>query len=161
MQLTRREWAHAAMAGLVLSRWGTAQDATPAAGRSATAAAEELWSALSGAQRERIAFPWESKERFEWHFVPLNDVKTKTSTRKGVALAELPAAALTAANALLQACTSPEGFASCKSIMQREAILAELEPNNAWYRRPDWGAGPGGWTVTTSRRVSVLRMARS
>ena len=46
-----------------------------------TRAATELLAALDDAQRAKIQFPFESEERFNWHFIPRE--------RKGLPLKEM------------------------------------------------------------------------
>lgn len=140
--ITRRDWMRAAGLGLVAATGGRAlgRDDKPAApvGKGMTEAAKRLLDGLTKEQRAKVAFADDSAERFNWHFVPLNDTAKKASTRTGVSLDDLGADAKTATLDLLKGVTGADGFKWCRTVMEREAILAELEPNNAWFRKPGW-----------------------
>ena len=60
------------------------------AGTSMVAAAEAFVGALSGEQKAKAVLPFDSPERFNWNFVPLQD-KDKNPTRKGLRLEEMAA----------------------------------------------------------------------
>jgi len=104
----------------------------------AASAATVLLAECTKEQRQGLQYKLNDEERFGWHFVPLNDTKTKSSTSKGVCLDDMTATAKAAAMQLLKFATSADGLTWCSDIMEREAILAELEPMNAWYRKPGW-----------------------
>jgi hypothetical protein len=157
----RRDFLSLSVAGLVgglaLQRasWGQA----PVAAKTvdATSTANAFLQALPAEQREKVSFAALDAERFNWHFVPLNDTKTKSSTRKGVCLDDMNADARKAALELLKTGTSEDGYKWSRDIMEREAILGELEPNNLWFRKPGWyfftvygkpaNTGAWGWRV--------------
>lgn len=103
-----------------------------------TDAVRQFVEALPASQRTRIMLPYDDQERFNWDFVPLNDTKTKQSTRRGTCLDDMNSEARQAAMALLSASTGTFGYYWAKDIMAREAILAEFEPRNTWYRKPGW-----------------------
>jgi len=113
------------------------RDAEPTPARMA-AAAEKFLALLTADQKAKAAFPFDSKERFNWNFVPLQD-KDKQPTRKGVRLEELTDAQKKAALELLATGTSQAGFDKATTIMSLESILHEQEkarPNNV--RSPGW-----------------------
>lgn len=116
----------------------SAAEAARSSGLSMADAAAHVLEALSPEQRKAVAYPLGDPERVNWHFVPLQDAKTKRPTRKGVPLEEMSAAARSATLELLKAGTSPEAYRTCLTIFEREGILAEAEPNNRWFRRPGW-----------------------
>ncbi len=101
-------------------------------------AGRQLVDALSSSTREKVLLPFDHAEKFNWDFVPLNDTSKRISTRKGISLDDCTREARTAVLALLRSSVSQQGYEWCKAIMEREAILAELEPRNAWFRKPGW-----------------------
>src|SRR5262245_37358721 len=73
----------AALAGVAY----VGQQSEPPAGKMA-AAADKLLGALKAEQKKQIMFPFDSKERTNWNFVPLQD-KNKKATRKGLPLEDM------------------------------------------------------------------------
>ncbi|MGL4422986.1 MAG: DUF3500 domain-containing protein [Gemmataceae bacterium] len=132
-----------------------AQAEKPTGPRMATAASTFLQS-LPADKRTQAQYPFESAERTAWHFVPLQD-KNRNSTRKGVKLQDMSDAQRAAALELLKTGLSPRGYTQATGIMQLETILAELEPNGANVRNPNWyfvtifgepsNTGRWGWRV--------------
>ncbi len=141
--------------GLAISRFGWADDATSTT--DITATATKFLAALSEDQRKAVQFAAGDAERFNWHFIPLNDITKQVSTRKGVCLDDMDPKAKAAALNLLKLSTSADGYKWATDIMQREAILGELEPKNVWFRKPGWyfftvfgkpaAKGTWGWRV--------------
>jgi hypothetical protein len=154
MKLTRillTVGAVAALGGVAL----VAQRAeTP--GQGMTAAAQHFLGTLTADQKARATFPFESKERTNWHFVPLQD-RDRKATRKGVPLEDMTEAQKKAALALVAAGTSEAGDKAALTIMSLEAILREQEKGGAMVRNPDWyfftvfgtpsKTGKWGWRV--------------
>ncbi len=139
MTTTRRDWLKAVAVSLAAGPRLVADDGKAAVpGATMAAAAERFLAALTDDQRAKVRYAIGDPERYNWHFVPLQDAKTKLPTRKGVPLDAMSAAAKSAALDLLRTGTSADGFKWCQDIMAREAILAELEPQNAWLRKPGW-----------------------
>src|SRR5689334_7605688 len=103
-----------------------------------TEAAARLLDSVNSAVRAKMVYEANQPEQFNWHFVPLNDVAKRVSTRKGVSFEDLGDEGREAVLGLLKAAASPEGFSWCRQVMEREAILAELEPGNAWFRKTGW-----------------------
>ena len=83
------------------------------------AAAYDFLQTLSADQRKDIVFEIDSKERFNWHYIP--------RSRKGIPLKELNAAQRKAAMRLLSTALSDTGYTKTKSIIDLEAVLREAE----------------------------------
>jgi hypothetical protein len=140
----------AAMAGLA----HVAQRAE-APGAKMVSAAQRFLDSLSPEQRKKATFAFDSKERTNWHFVPLE--KNKKSTRKGLPLEEMSAEQKTAALALVAAGTSDRGNQEAVTIMSLEAILRDAEKGKGPTRNPEWyfftlfgepsKTGQWGWRV--------------
>ncbi|MER3416655.1 MAG: hypothetical protein C4297_10640 [Gemmataceae bacterium] len=154
--MTARKVTLAAMATLVLwaSAW-VAQRNEPAGTRMMHAATRFL-AALTAEQRQKAVFAFDHPERFNWHFVPLEDAH-KRPTRKGLAFEEMNQAQRESALALLRSGTSSAGYRAATTIMSLEAILHELEKGKGPVRNPDWyfvtifgdpsKDGPWGWRI--------------
>jgi len=147
MTMTRRDPLHSAMAFALTGRGALALAAAPSrtrlvtpalAGASVTEAPDRFLDGLKAADRARAQFAFDDDERFHWHFIPLNENSTKTSSRRGVPLDDMTPQSKAAALDLMKSVGSPDGFKWCQTVMEREAILAELEPQNAWFRKPGW-----------------------
>jgi hypothetical protein len=132
------------------------QQAEPAAGKMA-AAAQRLLDSLTPEQRAKATFPFDSSERTNWDFVPLQD-KAKQPTRKGLRLLDMTEDQRKLALALVEAGTSATGNKQATTIMSLESILKVLEEKNpANVRDPQWyfftvfgtpgKTGPWGWRV--------------
>jgi hypothetical protein len=121
----------ASMAGLAY----VGQRAEPSGGKMVEAAQKFLESL--GDKKERATFAFNSKERTNWFFVPLQD-KEKKPTRKGVGLYEMNDAQRQAALELLAAGTSSVGKKKALTVMSLEGILHELEKKGTNVRSPGW-----------------------
>jgi hypothetical protein len=125
------------------------------AGGAMIAAAREFLGSLSDEQRQQAKFAFDSEERTNWHFVPLE--KGGKSTRKGLPLEAMSPAQKKAALGLVKAGTSEAGNVATVTIMSLEAILAELEKGKGPTRNPEWyfftifgepgKSGKWGWRV--------------
>src|SRR5262249_58357739 len=93
--------AAAFLVGVVL----VAQTTETAAAKMADAA-DRLLTSLDKDQKARAAFGFDDKERINWNFVPLEDTKTKTPTRKGLRMEEMTEAQKKTTLELLRAGTS-------------------------------------------------------
>jgi len=82
--------------------------------------ANHLISILDKDQKLKAVYPFETEERFNFHFVPKND-------RKGISLNELNAAQKSAALLLLKACVSERGYQKANEIIQLETTLKAIE----------------------------------
>lgn len=133
-----------------------AQQLEPAGTKMATAA-EKFLSALKEEQKAKANLDFDSKERTNFHFVPLQDNQTKQYTRKGLPLEEMTGAQKAAAMELVRAGTSDSGYLKATTIMSLESILRELEKGGAMVRNPEWyfftvfgkpgKSGKWGWRV--------------
>jgi Protein of unknown function (DUF3500) len=122
------------------------------------AAAEGLVQSLTAEQKAKAIFPFDSKERTNWNFVPLQD-KNRKPTRKGLPLEEMTAEQKKTALGLVRAGTSAAGAEKALTIMSLEAILRELEApkGGTMVRNPQWyfftvfgtpsKTGTWGWRV--------------
>jgi hypothetical protein len=112
---------------------------TESAGDRMTAAAEKFLDSLKDEQKAKAVFAFDSKERTNWHFVPLQD-KNGKYTRKGLPLEEMTPAQREAAKALVKAGTSDSGFNKALTIMSLESILRDLEKprGGTMVRNPEW-----------------------
>jgi hypothetical protein len=125
------------------------------AGARMTDAADTLVKSFTDSQKSKVLFDFDSKERTNWWFVPLQ--KDKKPLRKGLRFAEMNEQQKETAKALLRAGTSGAGFLKATTIMSLEAVLAQLEKNGENVRNPGWyflsifgtpsKAGKWGWRV--------------
>ena len=99
----------------VVAQAATERGATTAA----VVAARAALRALPDSTRADAVFSFDSTERSNWYYVPLD--------RKGVTLARMTAEARARVDSLLATGLSPRGFATAKSIMRHEAILHDIE----------------------------------
>ena len=85
----------------------------------AIAAARAALQSLPDSIRPAATFAFDSTERSNWYYIPLD--------RKGVTLARMTADARARVDSLLLTGLSPRGFATAKSIMRHESILHDIE----------------------------------
>ncbi|MBM3945167.1 MAG: DUF3500 domain-containing protein, partial [SAR202 cluster bacterium] len=138
----------------------SAKSTSPATDARAIAdAAVAFLAALTPGQRAKVAFPFDSPERTNWHYVP--------RARKGLARRDMNEAQLEAADALLAATASGRAFHQIKAVFQREVTLKAIEQAKGTLiheRDPGLyyfsvfgdpsGAAPWGWRVD-GHHVSV------
>jgi hypothetical protein len=125
-------------------------------GEKMTVAADKFLASLNADQKKKATFDFDSKERTNFHFVPLQD-REKRPTRKGLPLQDMTAEQKALARELVRAGTSDSGYKKAITIMSLEAILRDLEKNGAMVRNPEWyfftvfgtpsKAGKWGWRV--------------
>lgn len=86
---------------------------------------------LDSTQKLKTFFPFESEERYNFHFVPRDD-------RKGISVNELSQPQRAAMLVLLKNCLSADGYSKASNIMQHEVILKAIEKRKAddHYRDP-------------------------
>jgi hypothetical protein len=85
---------------------------------------------LAVEQRTRALFPVESKERFNWHYVPRE--------RKGISFKELESSQQKLAHRLIATGLSANGYSTAMAIMSLETVLKEIEgPSRRFERDPD------------------------
>ncbi len=82
-------------------------------------AAREFLHGLDTDLQQRVLYPLDDEERFNWNYVP--------APRNGVPFRELTDAQREAAHALLQSALSRQGYQKAAGIMELEGILGELE----------------------------------
>jgi hypothetical protein len=82
-------------------------------------AARAALRSLADSVRAGATFSFDSTERSNWYYIPLD--------RKGVTLARMAAEARARVDSLLLTGLSPRGFATAKSIMRHESILHDIE----------------------------------
>lgn len=94
-------------------------------------AANHLISILDKDQKLKAIYPFETGERFNFHFVPKND-------RKGISINELNTAQRSAAMMLLKGSVSERGYQKANEIIQLETTLKAIEGRQASdnYRDP-------------------------
>jgi hypothetical protein len=98
---------------------------TVASQRSATAmssAASKWVASLSPEQRDRAVFPFDSEERFRWHYVP-----NETFPRKGLTIKDMTESQRALAHDLLKTGLSARGYLTATSIMELEKVLRAIE----------------------------------
>jgi hypothetical protein len=133
-----------------------AQRDAETSGHNMLGAASEFAGSLKDEQKKKAIFDFDSKERTNWNFVPLQD-KEKNSTRKGLPLEEMTADQKKLALNLARAGTSKMGAEAAAAIMSLEAILKDQEKGGAMVRNPEWyfftifgtpsKTGKWGWRV--------------
>ena len=143
-----------ALAALVMAAGLARKGETPAT--KMAHAANTFLQGLTPEQKAKATFAFDDKERFNWHFIPLQD-KERKSTRKGLRLEEMTEEQKEAARELLRAGTSAAGYSRATTIMSLENILADLEKGGTLVRKPGWyfftifgtpsSTGPWGWRL--------------
>jgi len=119
-------------------------------------AAQKFVDTLTPEQKKQTLYPFDSPERTNWEFVPLQ--KDNRPTRKGLPLQDMTPPQKTLALALVEAGTSVSGNKQATTIMSLESILKVQEakkPTNV--RDPEWyfftifgtpgKSGQWGWRV--------------
>ena len=154
----RRLYRFAAVAVCLAALAGVAlvAQATRTAGAKMATAANTFVSSLTPEQKAKACFPFESPERVNWNFIPLQD-KDKKPLRKGIKLEDLSDGQKAAALNLLKAGLSEKAYGQATTIMSLENVLKELEGNGANTRNPNWyfvsifgepsNEGKWGWRV--------------
>ena len=96
-----------------------------------TEAATVFLATLTPEQRQKATYPFDSEERFNWHFVPRE--------RKGLPLKQMTPEQRTAAMAMLNTTLSKQGYEKATSIMDMENVLRVIDnrPPNDTYRDPE------------------------
>lgn len=116
-----------ATAGLVTSILVAALAAAAESEPRLVAAARTFLDQLAPEARRAARLPFDSSERFDWHYVPRR--------RAGVALGELGGEARTAARALLAAGLSPRGVEKVEGVIRLEEVLHDRSGGSA-FRDP-------------------------
>jgi hypothetical protein len=92
-------------------------------------AAERVLAALPPAAREKVARPFDDRDRTDWHYTP--------RSRNGVALKELDAQGRDAVHALLKEALSAAGYRKAVNIIELELVLREMETFGGLMRDPE------------------------
>lgn len=92
-------------------------------------AANNLLASLNADQKAKIAFPFDSDERMNWHYIPRE--------RKGLPFKEMEPAQQKLAHAFLSAGLSQRGYLKAVTIMSLEEVLKEIEQGKGPTRDPD------------------------
>lgn len=93
--------------------------------------AKAFLATLNEEQRAKAVKEYDSEQRVEWHFVPLE-------TRKGLPIMEMQEPQKEAAMKLLRAAVSQVGYDKATTIMQLESVLLKLEgPKSEGRRNPE------------------------
>ena len=105
--------------------------------------------ALPAAGRRRAVFPFDDRERLDWHYVPRR--------REGLAFKDMAAPARAAADELMRASLSAAGYTKAVNVIRLEDVLRQLETFGGLLRDPENYAvtvfgtpGPGspwGWRL--------------
>ena len=91
--------------------------------------AKAFLASLTPPQRAQATFPFQSDERFNWHYIP--------KERKGLALREMTPEQKQLAHALLAAGLSQQGYIKAVSIMSLDQVLKILEGGKGPMRDPE------------------------
>ena len=92
-------------------------------------AAERVLAALPPAAREKVARPFDDKDRLDWHYTP--------RSRNGVALKELDPQGRDAVHAMLKEALSATGYQKAVNIIELELVLREMETFGGLMRDPE------------------------
>ena len=154
MKLTRM--ALALLALMLVAGLAYVAQQTDTSGTDMVATAQKFLGTLTEEQKGKAVIAFDSKERFNWNFIPLQD-KEKRSTRKGLPLEDMTPEQKKAALALVRTGTSEQGNLAAVTIMSLEAILRDQEKSGAMVRNPEWyffsifgtpsKTGSWGWRV--------------
>ena len=120
---------HTASGGSAL-QFGATERLPELAGRMAEAASAFLAS-LQPKQRERAAFPFDSEERYAWHWVP-----SEMRARFGLRLVNMSTPQQQCALGLAATGLSPRGFLTLNRIRRLDAVLRDTERGTDLF---------GGW----------------
>ncbi|MEO6915533.1 MAG: DUF3500 domain-containing protein [Chitinophagaceae bacterium] len=86
--------------------------------------ANQFLNSLDSSERLKAFYPFESDERYNFHFVPRDD-------RKGISVNELSGPQKEVIFHLLKICLSADGYSKANNIMQHEKILKAIEKRKA------------------------------
>jgi len=94
-----------------------------------TECANRFLAALDADQRGRAAFPFDTDERTNWHFIP--------KERKGLSLREMTPYQKHLASTLLAAGLSQTGYIKAVTIMSLEDVLKIIDNDSGEHRNPE------------------------
>ena len=101
------------------------------------AAANAFISILDSAQKARALYPFDTDERYNFHFFPIEN-------RKGISFNELTSSQKQAAKNLIKTCLSEDATKKVNEIMELENVLKQIENRKA----DDHYRDPGKYNVT-------------
>jgi hypothetical protein len=107
----------------------TGDAAVQRASKEMAQAALNFWAALSPELQAKCAFPFDSEERFNWHFIPRE--------RKGITWNDMTPAQQALAHAFLASGLSSRGYQQAESIMSLDQILKDMEHGTGPLRDPN------------------------
>lgn len=149
-------WAHDLAAAPQAPSSAVESAALERAAKDMAQAARNFWASLTPEQQAKASFPFDSGERFNWHFIPRE--------RKGITWNELTSAQQHLAHAFLASGLSSRGYQQAVTIMSLEQVLKEMEQGRGPKRDPNNYAfsifgtpgehGTWGWRVE-GHHVSV------
>src|SRR4051794_38824540 len=106
----------------------SADAAVERAAKDMAGAALNFWAGLTPELQAKCAFPFDDKERFNWHFIPRE--------RKGVTWNDMTPAQQALAHAFLASGLSNRGYQQAETIMSLEQVLKEIEKATGPKRDP-------------------------
>jgi hypothetical protein len=92
-------------------------------------AARNFLASLTPAQTAKAVMPFDSEERFNWHYIP--------RPRLGLPFKEMTPSQQHLAHALLSSCLSQRGYLKATTIMSLEEVLKVLENDDGNRRDPE------------------------
>lgn len=92
-------------------------------------AALNFWNALTPDLQAKCTFPFDTDERFNWHFIPRQ--------RKGITWNDMTPAQQALAHAFLASGLSNRGYQQAETIMSLDQILKEMEQGRGPLRDPN------------------------
>jgi hypothetical protein len=113
-----------------------------------TTLAADFFDTLSETQREQAGWPFDDRERFNWHYVPRE--------RAGLPIEKMAAASKAALHELLRYALSETGYRKAVDVMSLEEPLGLIENHQRFYRHPENysvtvfgtpGRLPWGWRI--------------
>jgi hypothetical protein len=103
-------------------------EATKRASKEMAQAALNFWAGLTPELQAKCSFPFDSDERFNWHFIPRE--------RKGLTWNEMDSGQQALAHAFLASGLSNRAYAQAETIMSLDQILKEMENGKGPKRDP-------------------------
>jgi hypothetical protein len=107
----------------------TSNAAVERAAKEMAEAALNFWKALTPEQQAKCSFPFDTAERFNWHFIPRQ--------RKGITWNDMNPAQQALAHAFLASGLSYRGYQQAATIMSLDQILKDIEKGSGPLRDPN------------------------
>lgn len=99
------------------------------AGKEMAQAALNFWAGLTPELQAKCAFPFDTDERFNWHYIPRE--------RKGITWNDMTSAQQALAHAFLASGLSSRGYAQAETIMSLDQVLKDIERGSGPLRDPN------------------------